>query len=99
MDQVLPDGKNYQNASGRRVGSRDKDEEWNASRVSDWATSVLFVCRRLLECHQWHHRTHKALFCRAPSTLTISGRKVESPLSAPSSVIMSLSGGVKEGGK
>ncbi len=33
--------------------ARDKDQEWGASGVSDWASSIFVVCYRSPECHQY----------------------------------------------
>ncbi len=65
IDQVLPEGKNLQGASGLCVVARDKDQEWSTSGVSYWATSFLVVCQRPPDCYQcayvlFHrHRPHR----------------------------------------
>ncbi len=82
IDQTISGGKSLQNASGRCVVARDKDQEWGTSWASDRATSILVVCQRPPKCNQcdnaafrrWPHHAHKAKFCRAPSTKSRIGR-------------------------
>ncbi len=52
MDQIPSDGKNLRDTSGRCVVARDKDQKWDTSRFSGWATSILDVCLRPPEYHQ-----------------------------------------------
>ncbi len=43
MDQILPDGKDLQGASGRWVVAGDIDQEWGTSGFSDRTTHVKVV--------------------------------------------------------